>query len=220
MYVEATGCPFPVYADPTRKLYSELGMIKTLALGEKPAYAKKSILSSSLASIAQGLKQIKTGLVTKAGDSRQVGGEFLFEPTSIMTPTDEVDRQMDRSTHNVSTWSKQQLNGTGDTSSIPVVDGSPVPSGPASRDGQESDEDPGMVEDKELTWCHRMTNTRDHAEIPELMEILGLDGEGKPSKDPKTWKRAMVERKGTGTTQLAKRMSSMKSTGHTEAGGS
>ncbi len=31
-----------------------------------------------------------------------------------------------------------------------------------------------------MSWCHRMKNTRDHAEIPELMEVLGLDGQGQP----------------------------------------
>lgn len=68
MYASATGCPFPIYADPTRKLYSELGMIKTLALGARPAYMKKSLLKSSIESIVQGLKKIGTGLVTKAGE--------------------------------------------------------------------------------------------------------------------------------------------------------
>lgn len=36
-------------------------------------------------------------------------------------------------------------------------------------------------EEKKLTWCHRMRTTRDHAEIPELMEVLGLEGGGKPN---------------------------------------
>ena len=31
------------------------------------------------------------------------------------------------------------------------------------------------MEDGEAIWCHRMTNTRDHAEIPELRRQLGLD---------------------------------------------
>ncbi|KAG0646237.1 hypothetical protein D0Z07_8292 [Hyphodiscus hymeniophilus] len=56
----------------------------------------------------------------------------------------------------------------------------------------------GYVEEKQVTWCHRMKNTRDHAELPELREILGLDGAGKPGKDIKRWTKAMGERKGTG----------------------
>ena len=53
-------------------------------------------------------------------------------------------------------------------------------------------------EEKRVTWCHRMRNTRDHAEIPELREVLGLDGEGLPGNDRKRWRKALRERKGTG----------------------
>lgn len=56
----------------------------------------------------------------------------------------------------------------------------------------------GYVEEKRITWCHRMKNTRDHAELPELREVLGLDGAGNAGKDRKRWTRALAERKGTG----------------------
>ena len=56
----------------------------------------------------------------------------------------------------------------------------------------------GYVKEKRITWCHRMKNTRDHAELPELREILGLDGAGIPGKHMKRWTKAMGERKGTG----------------------
>ncbi|KAG5962538.1 hypothetical protein E4U58_003831 [Claviceps cyperi] len=35
--------------------------------------------------------------------------------------------------------------------------------------------------EKKLTWCHRMRTTRDHAEIPELMKVLGLEGGEEPN---------------------------------------
>ena len=54
------------------------------------------------------------------------------------------------------------------------------------------------VEEKRITWCHRMKNTRDHAELPELREVLGLNGMGVPGKDMKRWTKALGERKGTG----------------------
>ncbi|KAH8893290.1 hypothetical protein GQ53DRAFT_108417 [Thozetella sp. PMI_491] len=188
MYASETNCPFPIYADPTRKLYDELGMIKTLALGARPAYMSKSILRSSLHSVVQGLKQIGTGLVTKAGDQRQIGGEFLFEPydiqSPVVTPWSETD-------------SKQlELNGNGANSRHS-----------GSLDGKD---DTGTSEAKQVTWCHRMKNTRDHAEIPELMEILGLDGQGKPIEDQKRWAKAILERKGTGRT-MARQMSQLSS---------
>ena len=56
----------------------------------------------------------------------------------------------------------------------------------------------GEGEEKRVTWCHRMRNTRDHVELPELREVLGLDGEGTPGRDKKRWTKALRERKGTG----------------------
>lgn len=53
-------------------------------------------------------------------------------------------------------------------------------------------------DEKVVTWCHRMRNTRDHAEVPEVREVLGLDGEGVPGGNKKRWSRAVLERKGTG----------------------
>ncbi|KAK5632095.1 hypothetical protein RRF57_007809 [Xylaria bambusicola] len=160
-YVKETGCPFPVYADPTRRLYQELGMARTFAMGPRPAYlGDKTVAHTVVSGIMQGLRQVKTGLVTKMGDSRQVGGEFLFEPASGLVET-------------------------------------PI----STPDGQNE-----AVEEKTVTWCHRMRTTRDHAEIPELMEVLGLDGNGQPTRDAKRWQKALSARKGTGLT-MAGRMS-------------
>ncbi|KAI1758745.1 hypothetical protein GGR53DRAFT_210164 [Hypoxylon sp. FL1150] len=184
-YIEETGCPFPVYADPTCRLYSELGMVRTLAMGPRPAYMQgKSVAHTVISGVVQGLKQVKSGLVMKMGDQRQVGGEFLFEPatlaldTPISTPRSEEDKSL----------------------------------------GNHQETDP-KVEEKRVTWCHRMRTTRDHAEMPELMEVLGLDGEGAPIKDKKRWAKALQTRKGTGLS-MASQMSRMSvDTTHT-AGGS
>lgn len=77
MYTEATSCPFPIYADPTRKLYDYLGMTRTFNLGSKPDYMQTNVLINSVQSIFQGLGTGKNAL--KGGDFKQVGGEFLFE---------------------------------------------------------------------------------------------------------------------------------------------
>ncbi|PNY29939.1 Thioredoxin-like protein AAED1 [Tolypocladium capitatum] len=147
MYEEASKCPFPVYTDPTRSLYDELGMVKTLALGPKPAYIRKSLSKTVIDGIGQALRSISSGLTLKSGDKRQVGGEFLFEPLDLVTPiTTPADN--------------------------PVQD-----------DG--GHEDNGSIEAKRVTWCHRMRTTRDHAEIPEIMEMLGLDNQGQPIEDKK-----------------------------------
>ncbi|MCJ1427376.1 hypothetical protein MMC29_005279 [Sticta canariensis] len=116
-YVKETACPFPIYADPTKKIHTLLGMTRTLNLGNKaPEYMQDSVMVNAVKSIFQELRSGRN--ILKGGDLYQVGGEFLFE------------------------------NG-------------------------------------KVTWCHRMKNTRDHTEIPELRAVLGLDG-GRPPM-PKRW---------------------------------
>ncbi|KAI1808154.1 AhpC/TSA antioxidant enzyme-domain-containing protein [Daldinia bambusicola] len=192
-YIQETGCPFPVYADPTRRLYTELGMVRTLALGPRPAYMQgKSVAHTVVSGVVQGLKQVKSGLATKMGDQKQVGGEFLFEPASLMldtpvtTPRSEENKQLEL---------------------------------PDKNERPDDYKDP-KIEEKRVTWCHRMRTTRDHAEIPELMEVLGLDGTGAPIKDKKRWEKALRTRKGTGLS-MASQMSRLSvETSHTNYNGS
>ncbi|ROT35491.1 hypothetical protein SODALDRAFT_257222, partial [Sodiomyces alkalinus F11] len=185
-YAEATNCPFPIYTDPKRYLYRVLGMTRTWGLGEKPAYIKKNFAGLVASSLLQGLKQLPSGMATKGGDSKQVGGEFLFEPTDVATPIatpepDTVGRSLDEAIARQQQRKSASIN---------------------------EDEDEGLygTEEKHVTWCHRMKTTRDHAEIPELMEVLGLDGNGKPIRDKRRWSKALSERKGTGLS-LASQMS-------------
>jgi hypothetical protein len=154
MYASATACPFPIYADPTKKLYDALGMMRTLNLGARPDYQRRSVAVGILQSVRQGLSMLKGGKAFQGGDMQQVGGEFLFEPTEMATPIQSPLEDDDA----------KQLGGGG------YLRG---------------------VEEKRVTWCHRMRSTRDHVEIPELREVLGLDGEGRGP-------RALSERKGTG----------------------
>ncbi|GKU20655.1 unnamed protein product [Fusarium langsethiae] len=146
IYVNETGCRFPVYTDPTRSIFDGLGMSKTLQMGAKPAYMRRSMAHSIVGSIIQGVKQIPTGNVLKMGDQRQVGGEFLFEPRDILTP---VTTPRNEKPHPISAFEEAEEREPGS-------------------------EDYGN-EEKRVTWCHRMKTTRDHAEIPELIEVLGLD---------------------------------------------
>ncbi|KAI4114305.1 MAG: hypothetical protein LQ345_004889 [Seirophora villosa] len=112
MYARETECPYPIYADPSKKLYAQLGMIRTLELGPRsPQYMQYSLPSAIVRAIYQNLKAGRGAF--KGGDYWQVGGEFLLE------------------------------------------------------DGQ-------------VSWCHRMRNTRDHTEIPEIRRQVGLDGAKPP----------------------------------------
>ncbi|AEO57000.1 hypothetical protein MYCTH_2302657 [Thermothelomyces thermophilus ATCC 42464] len=167
MYAEATGCPYPIYADPTRRLYAELGMIRTLALGpRRPAYMRTGLLKSSLLSVAQGLKQVPKGLALKGGDTKQVGGEFLFEPVAGAGPDGVRAAETAETPIGIeppAAWA-QAGNGEGAGQRSET-----------SLDGKGEPDSDGV--DKVVTWCHRMRNTRDHAEIPVLMEVLGLKDE-------------------------------------------
>jgi hypothetical protein len=180
-YLQETGCPYPVYADNTQHLYRELGMIRTLSAGERPAYMQnKSMAQTVVSGITQALKQVKSGLILQMGDQKQVGGEFLFEPASqnldspIATPQSE---------------SKQA---------------------PLDLDHRENKHENEKTEEKKVTWCHRMRNTRDHAEIPELMDVLGLESLAgdHAGKNEERWAKAARTRKGTGLS-MASQMSRM-----------
>ncbi|TVY83031.1 Thioredoxin-like protein AAED1 [Lachnellula suecica] len=171
MYKQETSCPFPVYADPTKKLYDELGMLRTLNLGSRPEYMRRSLMSAMAGSFVQSLKQMKGGKAFQGGDYQQVGGEFLFEPVNMSTPICSPD----------------VANGDNEAKKLGEVGNGNLGSG-------------DYLEEKRVTWCHRMRNTRDHAEIPELREVLGFDGEGIPGQNRKRWTRALGERKGTGLT--------------------
>ncbi|KAM0805546.1 AhpC/TSA antioxidant enzyme-domain-containing protein [Usnea florida] len=121
MYIHETGCPFPIYADPSRKLYRLLRMTSTLSLGKSPQYMQRSVLSMAVSSFIQELKSGRNML--SGGDFRQVGGEFFFQSGKV-------------------------------------------------------------------TWCHRMRNTRDHAEIPVVRQQLGLDDTPAPQR--KRWSAAGI----------------------------
>lgn len=144
-------------------------------------------------SVLQSLKQIKGGKLFQGGDYQQVGGEFLFEPVRMSTPiTSPADGP-------VGMHASGGILGNGDK--IGESEG---------------------YEEKRITWCHRMKNTRDHAEIPEIREVLGFDEMVEGGKNQKRWSKALSERKGTGISSGARssRATSLKLEGMSEDGGS
>jgi hypothetical protein len=177
MYQKETSCPFPIYADPTKRLYDALGMQRTLNLGSRPDYQRRGFLLGLVQSIRQVISATTKGDALKGGDFHQVGGEFLFEPVNIATP---IATPVDETT--------KELGGNKPRDMNLGVEG----------------------EEKQVTWCHRMRNTRDHAELPELREVLGLDGMGIPGKHWKRWSKAVEKRKGTGLSGRGSMSMSMK----------
>ena len=79
-YVDLTSCPYPIYSDPSAKLFEMLGMHRSLSLGPRaPEYIQHSLLAGCIKSVVQGLKRIGSGDVMSAGDLSVNGGEFIFD---------------------------------------------------------------------------------------------------------------------------------------------
>ncbi|MCJ1316983.1 hypothetical protein MMC15_002304 [Xylographa vitiligo] len=77
-YAETTACRFPIYADPTRKLYDALGMTHAMGMGpNSPAYIQKSLFAVVVQSFYQVVSSGRRAL--SGGHFWQIGGEFLFE---------------------------------------------------------------------------------------------------------------------------------------------
>lgn len=76
-YKQRTGTFFPIYCDPSRKLYIQLGMTSTLSMGDqKPSYIQSSILGGTLKSMSN---MLASGMgAFKGGDYSQNGGEWVF----------------------------------------------------------------------------------------------------------------------------------------------
>ena len=80
-YVEETGSKYPLYADPSQKLYDAFGLARTLNLGKKPAYMSFGIWGGIIKGISNGLKAGTN--VFKGGDVKQVGGEYFAFKKSL-----------------------------------------------------------------------------------------------------------------------------------------
>jgi hypothetical protein len=90
-YKEFTGCPFTMYADPSRQLFKRLGMNISFNVGRrKPEYMEKGLLGASKDEIAILRKSLRDpqGLrkrdLMRGGNPMQVGGEFLFEEGRVV----------------------------------------------------------------------------------------------------------------------------------------
>ncbi|KAK6502738.1 hypothetical protein TWF481_007785 [Arthrobotrys musiformis] len=75
-YAAETSCDFPIFTDPTRRIYVRLEMNKSLASSTRPAYMEHSLLSLIIRSMGQ---MVKSGYgAFKGGDFWQNGGEWIF----------------------------------------------------------------------------------------------------------------------------------------------
>ncbi|CED83302.1 Uncharacterized conserved protein [Phaffia rhodozyma] len=84
-YAATTNCPYPIYADPTKKVYQTLGTTSTMAhtpSGQpRKSYLKESMFTQAMGSLKVALTNV--GSVNKVGSFKQNGGEFIFESGPI-----------------------------------------------------------------------------------------------------------------------------------------
>lgn len=77
-YIQQTGCPYEIYADPSRTLYKRLGMAAvTTPPPEMPQYVKKYSLSFMANLMRSFALTGKTGKIS-GGPIMQVGGELIW----------------------------------------------------------------------------------------------------------------------------------------------
>ncbi|KAK2036528.1 hypothetical protein LZ31DRAFT_536269 [Colletotrichum somersetense] len=78
-YSQVTNCRYPIYTDPTGKLFDALGMVRTTAVGNRTTYSSKRWLSHFVKGVYDAMVGLPSGKTMKAGDVTRVGGEFVFE---------------------------------------------------------------------------------------------------------------------------------------------
>lgn len=91
-YKKFTGCPFPIFADPSRQLFKKLGMAVNLNIGTKrPEYmAEISAPAWALGQVTTLRKSLKDpeGIrkrdIIRGGNPMQIGGEFLFDMGEVV----------------------------------------------------------------------------------------------------------------------------------------
>ncbi|OJD35251.1 thioredoxin-like protein [Diplodia corticola] len=88
-YKRYTGCPFPIFADPTRSLYRALGMSFSLDMGSRrPEYMKDiappAWIAGQLKQVGQQTRVQGMRKAMRCGNWLQVGGEFLFEDGEVI----------------------------------------------------------------------------------------------------------------------------------------
>ena len=85
-YKAVTRCPFPIFADPTRQVFKNLGMSISFNMGlakKRPEYMKNTSATAWMAGQIKEVSKTRGMKRFKGGNLFQIGGEFLFEDGNI-----------------------------------------------------------------------------------------------------------------------------------------
>ena len=164
-YKLKTGCPFPIYAEPSRALFKRLGMVLSMNIGMKrPEYMKDispvAWAAGQLTTIRKGIKARQAELnkeKIEASERRRRQAE-LDQDVAQLEAMEE--RQSTRSIA-ASSFGEEKLA---------IRKRDVIKGGNIFQIGGEF-----LFEEGEVLWCHRMRNYRNHAEVSVIRKVLELD---------------------------------------------
>lgn len=170
-YKAVTGCPFPIFAEPSRALFKCLGMVLSGNIGgTRPDYMKDispaAWAAGQVTTIRQGLKVRQAALAQQKleakarleANRRQAQEEA--EEFERMDKLEKLDAQSQRSGN--SSDIKEPT--------LAIRKRDIIRGGNPFQIGGEF-----LFEEGEVIWCHRMKNYRNHVEVPMIRKILELD---------------------------------------------
>jgi hypothetical protein len=165
-YKLKTGCPFPVYAEPSRALFKRLGMMMSLNIGTKrPEYMK------DISPVAWAAGQITT--IRKGIKARQAElNKMKIEGSERRRRQAELDNDVAQLEAMEEAESARSVTASsfGGEDRLAIRKRDVIKGGNIFQIGGEF-----LFEEGEVVWCHRMKNYRNHAEVDVIRKVLELD---------------------------------------------
>lgn len=169
-YKEITGSSFPIFAEPSRRLFKKLGMVISANIGrQRPEYMRDI---SAHAWLAGQVTTIKQGLEARRDVkriARMTSGFDLVPAPHAMSADNASDSnvqgQVPRHEHLVDLRRAEMLARARSIRKRDLVKGG----NPLQIGGE------FLFEDGEVIWCHRMRHYRNHVEVSDIRRLLDLD---------------------------------------------
>ncbi|QIW99898.1 hypothetical protein AMS68_005416 [Peltaster fructicola] len=166
-YKEITGTSFPVFAEPSRRLFKKLGMVLSGSIGrQRPEYMRDI---SAPAWLAGQVTTIRHGLRARKEVKRIVkmtSGFDLIQAPRYQNSTSDSNSQEEDPYQQWADLKRAEM--VARAKSIRKRDlirgGNPLQIGGEF-----------LFEDGEVIWCHRMRHYRNHVEVSDIRRLLDLD---------------------------------------------
>lgn len=169
-YKLKTGCPFPIYAEPSRALFKRLGMVLSVNIGSKrPEYMKEI---SPVAWAAGQLSTIRNGIKLRQAELNKLkleAAERKRRQAELDREAAQVDEMEARDEARSVSPSSMGDGGRGENN-LSIRKRDVIKGGNIFQIGGEF-----LFDEGEVVWCHRMKNYRNHAEVDVIRRVLELD---------------------------------------------